>query len=132
MPAPKPLLRGRRAADRLDQPVVAATAADRRVDVLLRPDELEGGRYDGLVEAIGGPPTPGIGFGAGIERLLLAIERKSARSPRVAVFADSASSAALAVTAELHRALRRRLPPRRATVVIARRGGRRGRQAATS
>jgi histidyl-tRNA synthetase len=30
-----------------------------------------GGRYDGLVEAIGGPPTPGIGFGAGIERLLL-------------------------------------------------------------
>ena len=30
-----------------------------------------GGRYDGLIEAIGGPPTPGIGFGAGIERLLL-------------------------------------------------------------
>jgi histidyl-tRNA synthetase len=35
-----------------------------------------GGRYDGLVEAIGGPATPGIGFGAGIERLLLAIERE--------------------------------------------------------
>jgi histidyl-tRNA synthetase len=35
-----------------------------------------GGRYDGLVEAIGGPPTPGIGFGAGIERLILAIERE--------------------------------------------------------
>ncbi len=35
-----------------------------------------GGRYDGLVEAVGGPPTPGIGFGAGIERLLLAIERE--------------------------------------------------------
>jgi histidyl-tRNA synthetase len=35
-----------------------------------------GGRYDGLVEAIGGPPTPGIGFGAGIERLLLAIKRE--------------------------------------------------------
>ena len=30
-----------------------------------------GGRYDGLIEEIGGPPTPGIGFGAGIERLLL-------------------------------------------------------------
>ena len=30
-----------------------------------------GGRYDGLIETIGGPPTPGIGFGAGIERLLL-------------------------------------------------------------
>jgi histidyl-tRNA synthetase len=35
-----------------------------------------GGRYDGLIEAIGGPSTPGIGFGAGIERLLLAIERE--------------------------------------------------------
>jgi histidyl-tRNA synthetase len=35
-----------------------------------------GGRYDDLVEAIGGPPTPGIGFGAGIERLLLAIENE--------------------------------------------------------
>jgi histidyl-tRNA synthetase len=30
-----------------------------------------GGRYDGLVEALGGPPTPGIGFGLGIERILL-------------------------------------------------------------
>jgi histidyl-tRNA synthetase len=33
-----------------------------------------GGRYDGLVEEIGGKPTPGIGFGAGIERLLLSLE----------------------------------------------------------
>jgi histidyl-tRNA synthetase len=32
-----------------------------------------GGRYDGLIEAIGGPPTPGIGFGAGIERLILSV-----------------------------------------------------------
>jgi histidyl-tRNA synthetase len=30
-----------------------------------------GGRYDGLAEQMGGPPTPGIGFGAGIERILL-------------------------------------------------------------
>ncbi|MGH3049362.1 MAG: histidine--tRNA ligase [Gaiellaceae bacterium] len=37
-----------------------------------------GGRYDGLVEAVGGPPTPGIGFGAGLERLGLAIEREAA------------------------------------------------------
>jgi histidyl-tRNA synthetase len=36
-----------------------------------------GGRYDGLVEAIGGAPTPGIGFGAGLERLLLALENES-------------------------------------------------------
>jgi histidyl-tRNA synthetase len=33
-----------------------------------------GGRYDGLVEMLGGPPTPGIGFGVGIERLLLACD----------------------------------------------------------
>ena len=35
-----------------------------------------GGRYDGLVEQIGGPPTPAIGFGAGLERLLLALENE--------------------------------------------------------
>ena len=33
-----------------------------------------GGRYDGLVEEIGGPATPGVGFGAGVERLVLALE----------------------------------------------------------
>ena len=33
-----------------------------------------GGRYDGLIEEIGGPPTPGVGFGAGLERLVLALE----------------------------------------------------------
>jgi histidyl-tRNA synthetase len=31
-----------------------------------------GGRYDGLVEQLGGPPTPGMGWAAGIERILLA------------------------------------------------------------
>jgi histidyl-tRNA synthetase len=33
-----------------------------------------GGRYDGLVEELGGPPTPGIGFGSGVERITLALE----------------------------------------------------------
>jgi histidyl-tRNA synthetase len=33
-----------------------------------------GGRYDNLVEQLGGRPTPGVGFGSGIERLLLALE----------------------------------------------------------
>ena len=33
-----------------------------------------GGRYDYLIEQIGGPPTPGVGFGAGIERILLSLE----------------------------------------------------------
>jgi histidyl-tRNA synthetase len=35
---------------------------------------LGGGRYDGLVEELGGPPTAGIGFGSGIERVLLACD----------------------------------------------------------
>ena len=40
-----------------------------------------GGRYDYLVEEIGGPPTPGIGFGAGIERLLIAMEEEGVAVP---------------------------------------------------
>jgi histidyl-tRNA synthetase len=32
-----------------------------------------GGRYDGLIEQLGGKPTPGIGFGAGIERIVLSL-----------------------------------------------------------
>ena len=35
---------------------------------------LAGGRYDGLIEAMGGPPTPAIGWAAGIERLAMLIE----------------------------------------------------------
>ncbi len=48
-----------------------------------------GGRYDYLVEEIGGPPTPGVGFGAGIERLLLALEEEGAapaEAPAIDVF----------------------------------------------
>ena len=37
-----------------------------------------GGRYDGLVEGLGGPPTPGIGFGAGVERIVLALQSQDA------------------------------------------------------
>jgi histidyl-tRNA synthetase len=44
-----------------------------------------GGRYDGLVEEIGGPPTPGVGFGAGIERLLLALEHAGVSPPAPAI-----------------------------------------------
>ena len=56
-----------------------------------------GGRYDYLVEEIGGPPTPGIGFGAGIERLLLSLELEgiTAKEPQLEVF--------LAVEDEQHR-----------------------------
>ena len=33
-----------------------------------------GGRYDGLIEQLGGPPTPGMGWAAGVERMLLAAD----------------------------------------------------------
>ncbi len=42
---------------------------------------LAGGRYDGLIEQLGGPPTPGIGFGSGIERVLLSCEAEGVLDP---------------------------------------------------
>jgi histidyl-tRNA synthetase len=45
-----------------------------------------GGRYDGLIEEIGGPPTPGIGFGAGIERLLLSLGDRETQPEGIDVF----------------------------------------------
>ncbi|MBN1998045.1 histidine--tRNA ligase [candidate division KSB1 bacterium] len=35
-----------------------------------------GGRYDGLIEQLGGPPTPGIGFGSGIERIIISMQEQ--------------------------------------------------------
>ena len=35
-----------------------------------------GGRYDGLIEALGGPPTPGVGFATGIERIMLLMKER--------------------------------------------------------
>ena len=40
-----------------------------------------GGRYDNLVEQLGGRPTPGVGFGSGLERLLLALESQHVELP---------------------------------------------------
>jgi histidyl-tRNA synthetase len=66
-----------------------------------------GGRYDGLIQEIGGAPTPGIGFGAGLERLLLSIGHYRAEPEQVDVFfvcEDSADRArVLPVMAELRR-----------------------------
>jgi histidyl-tRNA synthetase len=47
-----------------------------------------GGRYDGLIEAVGGQPTPGIGVGVGLERLVMAMEREGATAepPRLDLF----------------------------------------------
>jgi histidyl-tRNA synthetase len=64
-----------------------------------------GGRYDGLAEEIGGPPTPGIGFGAGIERLILALEQEgiSAEQPPIDVFLVTDGKKPSALLAELRR-----------------------------
>ena len=43
-----------------------------------------GGRYDGLIELLGGRPTPGIGFGSGIERIILNLKRQQSPVPELA------------------------------------------------
>jgi histidyl-tRNA synthetase len=45
-----------------------------------------GGRYDGLVEQLGGPPTPGIGWAAGVERILLASDGQPAAASPLELF----------------------------------------------
>ena len=67
-----------------------------------------GGRYDGLMEQIGGPPTPGIGFGVGIERLIINLQRQNVSipvSPPASVFVahigDEGKSMALMLSQEL-------------------------------
>ena len=69
-----------------------------------------GGRYDGLVEYFGGPATPGFGFGMGLERLLLILDKQGVELPvetsldvYIAVLGSEAEVAAL----ELVQALRR-------------------------
>jgi len=66
-----------------------------------------GGRYDGLVEQLGGPPTPGVGFAAGVERILLAAaDDEPARDQRV--FISHARDDARATAFEIARTLRAR------------------------
>jgi histidyl-tRNA synthetase len=56
-----------------------------------------GGRYDGLIELLGGPPTPAVGWAAGIERMLLASSEQAVGAPVVdlfVAFADGSGRAA--------------------------------------
>ncbi len=65
-----------------------------------------GGRYDGLVELLGGPPTPAVGWAAGIERILLAIgesDRSPARDVFVAVADASERQRGLTLVTELRK-----------------------------
>jgi histidyl-tRNA synthetase len=71
-----------------------------------------GGRYDGLIEQLGGPPTPGCGWALGVDRVALALEPKEATAAegdehRDGVFVvaeDGAREGAFALVAELRRA----------------------------
>ncbi|MBO2452771.1 histidine--tRNA ligase [Actinomadura barringtoniae] len=70
-----------------------------------------GGRYDGLSEDIGGPPLPGIGFGLGLDRTILALEAEGAQfsaPPRCEVFGvpigDEAERTIFGLVADLRRA----------------------------
>jgi len=66
---------------------------------------IAGGRYDGLIESLGGPYTPAVGWAAGIERLGMMIEAPSPEAPSVAVIplGDRAESEAQRIVAGLRR-----------------------------
>jgi histidyl-tRNA synthetase len=68
-----------------------------------------GGRYDGLAEILGLPPTPGVGFALGLERILIALDAEGATDelPRRGVFVVAVDRGATASARELVRALRR-------------------------
>jgi histidyl-tRNA synthetase len=66
-----------------------------------------GGRYDGLIEQLGGPPTPAVGWAAGIERILLALGEdgeEPGRDAFLAVADDGQRQRALALASELRHA----------------------------
>ncbi|MBO5448005.1 MAG: histidine--tRNA ligase [Ruminococcus sp.] len=67
-----------------------------------------GGRYDGLIEQLGGQKTPALGFGMGLERLILTMEKQSCdfMEPKtcdlyIASMGDTAADKAMAITMEL-------------------------------
>ena len=73
-----------------------------------------GGRYDDLIEELGGPATPGVGFGLGIERLLLIMEASGVLPPKapgcdilVAGLGEAAKTKALELTKQMRDAGKR-------------------------
>jgi histidyl-tRNA synthetase len=67
---------------------------------------LGGGRYDGLIETLGGPHTPAVGWAAGIERLGMLLEEPAAEAVEVAVIAEDREleTAAIGFVSALRRA----------------------------
>ena len=66
---------------------------------------IAGGRYDGLIESLGGPPTPAVGWAAGIERLGMMIDAPAVASPDAVLvpLGDQAERAASGILAGLRR-----------------------------
>jgi histidyl-tRNA synthetase len=69
-----------------------------------------GGRYDGLIEVLGGKPTPGIGFGSGMERMVLNLKKQGVAIPAqdatkvyVAYLGSAAKEKALSITSDLRK-----------------------------
>ncbi len=67
---------------------------------------LAGGRYDGLVEQMGGPSTPGVGWASGIERLSMLIGEAPAKQRPISMIpmGDAAEAVGLRLTEDLRRA----------------------------
>ncbi len=66
-----------------------------------------GGRYDGLVETLGGPPVPALGFAVGVERLALLLGAEAAARPRPDAYLVHRGEGALEAALLLRRALAR-------------------------
>jgi histidyl-tRNA synthetase len=70
-----------------------------------------GGRYDGLIESLGGPSTPGVGFSIGLDRVILVLEQRAAATVGTAatgaqvyvVSMEATRAAALALVRALRR-----------------------------
>ena len=67
---------------------------------------LGGGRYDGLVEVLGGKSTPGIGFAAGMERFLIAMDDEKVTNSSVDIYFVCLDEYGLSKTLQLSNQLR--------------------------
>jgi histidyl-tRNA synthetase len=67
---------------------------------------MAGGRYDGLVETMGGPPTPGVGWASGVERVAMMLDAGIPAPRPIAVIpiGEAAAAPAAKLTEELRRA----------------------------
>ncbi|MBZ9646597.1 histidine--tRNA ligase [Sphingobium sp. 3R8] len=67
---------------------------------------LGGGRYDGLIENLGGPATPAVGWAAGIERLAMLMDMPDIEKPSVVLIpmGEAAETKAIGIVADLRRA----------------------------